>query len=144
MIRKYIMDDIPFIVDLENKTLNTTLGSEMLINDLDNELSTSYVYLENDKVIGYISIVFDGEIVEILNYCVAPEMQNKGIGKELLNYVLDTYYAKNASSVILEVRESNNRAIHVYEKLGFKKISIRRNYYSNGENALVLQKLYTR
>ncbi|MCR5231945.1 MAG: GNAT family N-acetyltransferase, partial [Acholeplasmatales bacterium] len=73
-------------------------------------------------------------------FCVNKDYQHKGIGSELLNELMNFLIEKGAKSFILEVRESNNNAIRLYEKFGFKEISIRKNYYSNLENAKVLLK----
>ena len=140
MIRLYNKKDIPFIVEMEEETLGTTLGYEMLLSNLSNPLSHFYVYEDNKEILGYISISFDGFQAEILNYCVKKTYQGKGIGTSLLAYAINMLHSKGAKSFILEVRESNIPAISLYLKFGFKKISVRKNYYSNGENALVLIK----
>lgn len=142
MIRKYRKEDIPYIVELEEKTLGTTLGQEMLISDLNNEMSHYYVYEQDNNIIGYISLVFDGYAVEVLNFCIDNAYQNRGYGRKFLCEILDIYYNLKASNIILEVRSSNLRAIHLYHKLGFKQISVRKEYYSNKEDAFVLQKLF--
>ena len=142
MIRRYQECDIDAIVDLELKTLNTTLGKDMLKNELDNPFSYIFVYTVENNVVGYISYSFDGDIAEMLNFCVDTNMQGQGIGKELLEYTFNIFKDLSANSSILEVRESNYKAISLYNKFGYKKISVRKAYYSNGENALVLQKLF--
>ena len=141
MLRRYNENDIESIVDLENKTINTSLGYDMLKNNLENEMNHYYVYELDDNIVGYISIVFDGYIAEILNFCVEPAYQNNKIGTKILEEIFVIYENKKCESLILEVRQSNERAIHLYTKLGFEKISVRKNYYTNGENALVLQKM---
>ena len=140
MIRLYNESDIPFIVSLEEETLGTSLGYEMLLNNLSNEFSHFYVYEEDSIILGYISISFDGEQGEILNFCVNKNCQHKGIGTKLLSYAINHLHSKGAKSFILEVRESNANAIKLYRKFGFNLISTRKNYYSNGENAFVLLK----
>lgn len=141
MLRRYNENDIESIIDLENKTINTSLGYDMLKNNLENEMNHYYVYELDDNIVGYISIVFDGYIAEILNFCVEPAYQNNKIGTKILEEIFVIYENKKCESLILEVRQSNERAIHLYTKLGFEKISVRKNYYTNGENALVLQKM---
>lgn len=140
MIRKYEKKDIEEIVSLENKVLGETLGFEMFEKSLYLSMAHYYVYEENKKIVGYISTSFDGEIIEILNLCVDNDYQSKGIGSKLFGYALIDLYKKGAKSAILEVRESNYGAIRFYYKFGFKKISIRKSYYKNGDNALVFQK----
>ena len=140
MIRLYNKKDIKSIVALELDTLGTTLGSEMLEDNLSNSMSHFYVYEDRNEIIGYISISFDGEQGEILNFAVNKGYQKKGIGTKILAYAMNILHSKGAKSFILEVRESNIGAISLYEKFGFKRISLRKNYYSNNENALVYLK----
>lgn len=139
MIRKLEKKDIDSIVSLENETIGSSLGSSMLNDILTNPLMGAYVYFE-DEVLGYISYSFDGEIVEILNFCVTNKKQNQGIGKKLLSYLFEQMISLGAKTSILEVREDNVRAIHVYESFGYKKISIRKNYYKDSCNAIVYEK----
>ncbi len=140
MIRLYNKKDIQSIVALEMDTLGTTLGSEMLEDNLSNSMSHFYVYEDKNEIIGYISISFDGEQGEILNFAVNKRYQHNGIGTKILAYAMNILHSKGAKSFILEVRESNIGAISLYEKFGFKRISLRKNYYSNNENALVYLK----
>ncbi|MBR6071231.1 MAG: ribosomal protein S18-alanine N-acetyltransferase [Acholeplasmatales bacterium] len=142
MIRRIDYCDIDELIKLENETIGTTLGKEMFDLAVRSEIAYYYVYVENNKILGYISTSFDGISIEVLNFCVYKEYQGKGIGTKLLCHVLDELYSKGANNSILEVRESNNRAIGLYSKVGYKKIHIRKNYYSDMEDAIVMQKLF--
>ncbi len=138
MIRPIEKKDIDRIISLENETIGSSLGD--MLNDLvTNPLMGAYVY-EDNEVLGYISYTFDGDILEILNFCVSKKNQNQGIGKQLLSKLLLDMQLSGAKSSILEVREDNIRAIHVYESFGYKKISVRKNYYKDSCNALVYEK----
>ncbi len=89
---------------------------------------------------GFMSIAADE--AQILNLCVHPKWQGCGYGRQMLEHLLDIANLKGVQSVFLEVRASNQAAIHLYDKIGFKQIGIRRAYYRNGdherEDALVL------
>ena len=139
MLRKYEITDVEVIVDIENKTLHNSLGVDFYTRDLENPLANHYVYEFDNKVIGFVSSYFDGEIIEILNYCIDPEYQSKGFGTKLME---EFFKCQNAVSAILEVRSSNVKAIGLYQKFDFKTIRIRKEYYSNGEDALFMQKVF--
>jgi len=140
MLREIKKEDINSIVKIEEDTLNTTLGYEMLNDIISNPIMKAYVYDDNG-ILGYISVSFDGITLEILNFCVDKAHQNKNIGKSLLNYAMDEASKNGCKRVFLEVREDNHRAIHIYEALGFKMIHTRKNYYSDSCNALVYEKI---
>lgn len=139
MIRKYNKEDIKRIVELEKENLLSSLEEAYYISDLTNPLAYHYVIEENNYVIGFVSTIYDGFSLEILNIVIDKSYQSKGYGINLLTYVLDEIMP---NSVALDVRESNLKAINLYRKLNFKEIRIRKNYYSNNENAIVMQKLY--
>ncbi len=138
MIRKIIKDDIDKIIEIENKTLNETLGYDMLNNIIDNNIMDAYVYVLND-ILGYISISFDGYTLEVLNFCVDTKYQNEGIGTKLLNYAIINAYKNNCKNVILDVKNNNFKAINLYESFGFKLIHRRLNYYKDNIDALVYE-----
>ncbi|CAK0771144.1 (ribosomal protein S18)-alanine N-acetyltransferase [Gammaproteobacteria bacterium] len=77
----------------------------------------------------------------ILNLCVAPEFQRKGLGRYLMTHFLHLGRRYHADTVFLEVRSSNQAAIHLYFSMGFNEIGQRRNYYPSKygrEDALML------
>lgn len=140
MIRQLQVNDIDNVILLEQESLGTTLGKSMLENMIGNDFVKAYVYEIDNKIIGYISVTFDGEILEIMNFCVSKEYRRKKIASSLLNHIFTTYRQIGMKSAILEVRRSNLAALCLYEKYGFLKILVRKQYYSNLEDALVLQK----
>lgn len=77
----------------------------------------------------------------ILNLCVKPELQGFGIGRQLLEFLLDISRQHRADTVFLEVRPSNEKAKRLYLQSGFNEVGMRRNYYpaKNGrEDAIIM------
>ncbi|MBP3503624.1 MAG: ribosomal protein S18-alanine N-acetyltransferase [Bacilli bacterium] len=137
-IDKLIKEDIAQVVLLEEQFLGETLGVEMLENELDNEFMCFLSAKESKKVLGYIgAYVINGEL-EILNFVVDENFQRTGIGTLLFNELLNRY--PNTKSVVLEVREQNEKGINFYKKNNFNVISKRKHYYKNGDDALVMMK----
>lgn len=137
-IDKLTKEDIPQVVLLEEQFLGETLGSEMLENELDNEFMCFLSAKESKKVLGYIgAYVINGEL-EILNFVVDENFQRTGIGTLLFNELLNRY--PDTKSVVLEVREQNEKGINFYKKNNFNVISKRKHYYKNGDDALVMMK----
>ncbi len=82
----------------------------------------------------------DEEEWEIENVVVAAEQRRQGVGTALIGEVLRQARGRQTPRVLLEVRESNQAARFLYEKLGFNEIGRRRGYYQDPpESALVLQ-----
>lgn len=79
----------------------------------------------------------------ILNCCVAPERQGRGLGRELMQRLMTSAKEYGIATLFLEVRPSNRRAIDLYERLGFEAIGLRRGYYPAAvgrEDALVMRR----
>lgn len=142
MIRSYKKEDISKIVALEKENLLSSLEEDFYNKDLQNPLARHYVYQEKEEVIGFVSSLFDGSTLEILNLVIDKAYQSKGCGTKLLTTLFESLLPIGLSKVFLEVRESNEKAIRFYKKLGFQPIHIRKQYYANQENAIVMQKCY--
>lgn len=136
MIRKAKLEDALWIAKLEQETFSDPLSEEFITNDLKNNPFANYFVAELDgKVIGYIgSWITDN--TEILNFCVDINYRNNGIGNELFDAVNNIHIGM----ISLEVRETNLGARRFYERQGFKSVAIRKNYYSNGDNAILMVK----
>lgn len=77
---------------------------------------------------------------EIENVAVAAEFRRKGIGSLLVRRVLTAARVEAATSVLLEVRESNQAAVRMYRRLGFSPLATRSGYYQNPvEDALIMR-----
>jgi ribosomal-protein-alanine N-acetyltransferase len=96
----------------------------------------------NDTIIGYgVMSVGAGE-AHILNLCISEVYRCRGVGKQLLTYLIDRGVATGMSEVFLEVRPSNTSAIRLYLAVGFEQVGMRRGYYQavgGREDAAVLK-----
>jgi ribosomal-protein-alanine N-acetyltransferase len=100
--------------------------------------------MERDRVVaGYgVMAVAVGES-HILNLCVHPVAQNLGLGRSLLDYLLDVARRHKADCAYLEVRPSNIPARRLYARAGFEEVGMRRNYYParlGREDAIIMAK----
>lgn len=101
-----------------------------------------WVLTLDQQVIGYsvMSVVIDES--HILNICIDPQWQGKGLGMKLIRRLLKIARQHGAETVYLEVRAGNIAAIGLYEKLGFVEIGQRRGYYpaqnQSREDALLM------
>lgn len=77
----------------------------------------------------------------ILNICVAPAQQRRGLARYLMAHLLNLARAADTERMLLEVRSSNHCALGLYASLGFSRIGLRKGYYpadTGREDALVL------
>jgi [ribosomal protein S18]-alanine N-acetyltransferase len=85
--------------------------------------------------VGVITIQTTGELADLHRLAVAPAYRRLGVGTALVRSALDS-----ARAVILEVRDTNDAAIMLYQKLGFEQLAARQNYYGPGQHALILKR----
>ncbi len=94
-----------------------------------------------DGVVGHgIMSVAAGEC-HLLNICVHPLYQRRGLGRALVEFLLRRAREKNARVALLEVRASNHIAYRLYTRLGFNEVGTRKGYYparAGREDAIIL------
>jgi len=83
----------------------------------------------NNVIIAYSVMSVGAGESHILNLCVGADFRCLGVGKKLLNYMLERAAAAGMSEAFLEVRPTNTNAIRLYQSLGFQQIGVRRGYY---------------
>ena len=99
-----------------------------------------WVLENNNQVIAYAVITLVAGESELLMIAVDPKQQGQGAGRVLMNALHDFLQEQQAEQWFLEVRESNHKAIALYESMGFCQAGCRRNYYptaSGHEDALL-------
>jgi len=105
-----------------------------------------WILEQGDKVSGYgIMSVLAGE-AHILNLCIKSDLQQNGLGKEMLDYLIDLAKVHNADVMFLEVRPSNSQALKIYKRSGFDEVGNRKDYYPakfGREDAVILAKQLT-
>lgn len=98
--------------------------------------------MAGDEILGYMVAMRGFEEVHLLNITVAPEHQGQGWGRLMLEALAIWSRGLGANTLWLEVRQSNARAMRVYEAHGFHRVGLRRGYYPNGhgqrEDAVVM------
>ena len=140
IIRKIEFDDIDQIMEIENECFSMPWSKESFIYEIDyNKVSEYYVAILGTEIVGYIGIWYILDEGNITNVAVRKSYRNQGIADTIINEVIKEAKAKKIEKIFLEVRESNNSAIKLYEKHSFIKIDRRKGYYKdNNEDAIIM------
>jgi ribosomal-protein-alanine N-acetyltransferase len=110
----------------------------MLYSDLTLNPYAHYLILEiNGKVKGYIGLWID-ENAEIVNFYVDKKYQGMGFGTMIMEFVIQLCLMSKVKNISLEVRNSNENAIKLYTKFELVNSHLRKAYYSDGEDAIVM------
>lgn len=138
VIREMQESDIKEIAELEKECFSEPWSENSLRDELSNETARFYVIRDRENLLGYIGANNICNEVYITNVAVNGKYRGKGYGKVLVNHLIKQSELENAFFITLEVRKSNENAIKLYEKCGFKLIGERKNFYSKPiEDALI-------
>ena len=129
------------VAELEKICFQDPWSEKSVATELEHDYSLWLVALEGETVVGYIGSQTSYGETDMMNVAVHPDHRRKGIGEKLIVALMNELKARECVSLALEVRASNAPAIALYEKLGFGRIGLRKNYYRNPkEDALILRK----
>ncbi len=112
---------------------------ENLKSEFNLSCSEQYVLEVEGKVVGFIIVWIIRDEALIMLFGVDKSYQGKGYGKLILQK-LEERLRERVKFISLDVRKSNIKAINLYKKLSYKIVKERKNYYSDGENALYMVK----
>lgn len=141
IIRKMESRDLPQVAAIE-KSLFSDPWSENAFRDTLDQKEADFIVAvsEQEEVIGYCGAYRALDEAEIVNVAIRKGDQNRGAGAKMVQSLIEEEEKNGVCIFILEVRESNLSAQRCYEKLGFKGIGIRKNFYDcPRENALIMQ-----
>jgi len=138
-IRKMDLSDIPYVYQEEVKIFGKSLGEKTLYNEIMyNDMSRYFIALVDGKRAGYVGSWLTLPNAEILNLFVSEKYRGFSLGKELMQKVIDVCNEHQIEQLTLEVRRSNTYAMNLYEQLRFKEVAIRKKYYDNGDDAVLM------
>lgn len=143
MIIKMEKEHIKAVAEIERLCFSHPWSEENLRESFDSSCNCFYISLEENKIQGYIGLTIVADEGYILNIAVHPDFRRRGIGKALIQRIIDLGVDTDLAFVTLEVRASNCPAISLYHQFGFEKVGERRDYYSNPkENAVLMTKYF--
>lgn len=142
-IRRMLPDDVEQVAKIEHETFSVPWSYNALLEACTEENNIYLVCVENEKVLGYCgmwTVLGEGNIT---NVAVELTARNKGVATALMQEMEQLgITTKDINVFFLEVRKSNDAAIHVYEKCGFRRIGLRKNFYEKPrEHAIVMSKI---
>lgn len=143
-LRPMQLSDIAAIMDIERRVYPFP-WSEGIFRDCMHVGYCCWVHMQDELIAGYAVMSIGATEAHILNLCVVPEQQGRGIGSHMLMHLLALAEKYQATAVFLEVRPSNKKALKLYHALGFQEVGIRKDYYPDHkgrENALILERKF--
>ena len=135
------LEHLENIKDVLNSEFDDFWNYNILKEELNSQNSCYIVALLNNEIVGFAGIKFIVNEADIMNIVTKKIFRNQGIGKLLLENLIQLAKSLNLTSITLEVNEENAPAIHLYKKFGFEILGIRKNYYQNKDGIIMTKKL---
>lgn len=139
VLREMVVDDLAQVLSVEQRGYSHP-WTEGILRDCLRVGYSCWVCELGDTIVGHAVMSMALGEAHLLNICIDPDNQGRGMGRRLLLRMLRVARDRQADTVFLEVRASNRAAIALYEDIGFAEIGQRRGYYparSGREDALV-------
>tara|TARA_B100001113_G_scaffold29189_1_gene20998 strand:- start:3689 stop:4150 length:462 start_codon:yes stop_codon:yes gene_type:complete len=126
------IDHLSDVFNLEVKSYDYPWTKEILRDCILYQYDAFTIYF-NNILAGYIISKISRPETHILNLTISSDFRKNGLGKSLIQLIINDSVIRGAEDIILEVRVNNSNAISLYESLGFKKVGTRKNYYESKE-----------
>ena len=140
LIRKMTLEDVPAVVDLDQKSFSLPWPERSFRFELtDNPASRCWVAELEGKIVGMVVVWLIVNEAHVATLATHPDFRRQGIATRLLSYALRQLIEEGARSSFLEVRASNLAAQAMYRKFGYEETGRRQRYYrDNGEDAILM------
>lgn len=141
-IVKMTQEHIPDILNVEAECFSDPWSEAMFIEEISGKFSHYYVAMVGKIAVGYMGMWSLSGEGHITNVAVAKAHRKKGYAKALIEHFIDIAKKEKLEFMTLEVRKSNDAAIALYKSFGFTQVGVRKKYYDNREDALLLTKFF--
>jgi len=126
--RRMTLGDVERVMKVEHEVYEFP-WTEKIFSDCIRVGYYCWLALQRQNIVGHAVISVSADESHMLNLSIAREYQRKGFGKEFIEFLIQQAQAKQAQTMLLEVRPSNTAAINCYNSAGFNEIGLRKDYY---------------
>ena len=140
-IRDMLPADIPAVHELEVRLFPVDAWPLQMFWDelMQPETRRYFVAEAPDGIVGYAGLMCVEPIADVQTIAVVPQYEGRGIGTALLTDLIAEGRRRGAADILLEVRADNPRAQQLYIRFGFEQIHVRKKYYRDGVDALIMR-----
>ena len=136
-IRRLLYSDLPSVLSIERRSFPTPWSLAMFVLELSKPSGICLASIREGSFSGYLICSRYSDVWHLMNIAVVPETRREGIATRMMERLFEE--AGPGARFTLEVRTSNQAAIRMYERFGFRPAGHRRRYYhDNGEDALIM------
>lgn len=139
-ITEMTLNDLEQMKDILYSDFDNFWSYNVLKQELQNNNTTYIVAKENEQLVGFAGIMTCIDEATLNNIVVKKSCRGRGIGGELLEAIIEICADLHLKTLTLEVNTSNTPAINLYKKFDFKDLGIRKKYYNNSQDAIIMTK----
>jgi len=136
-------DDLPAVLEIERRAFPQPWSRAFFEKELSTPFAQLTVAVDHSSnravLVGYSCRWRVTDEVHLLNVAVHQSRRGSGVGRTLVEAVIDEGRATRARTMFLEVRAGNVAARRLYRRLGFRDLGVRRGYYGPGQDAIVME-----
>ena len=142
-IRWMIRRDMPEVLQIERTSFEYPWSEEDFIRCLRQRNCIGMVAEYDERVVGFMIYELHKDQLHVLNFSVRPDVRRRGIGMQMVNKLVGKLSQQRRNRIVLEIRETNLAAQMFFKNLGFRAVSVLRDYYDDTvEDAYVMQYRY--
>src|ERR687894_3330569 len=136
-VRRLAYADLPQVVAIERRAYPTPWSLAMFVLELSKPAGVCLAAFVEQELTGYLVCSRYDTVWHIMNVAVEPDRRRRGIAAALIAHLIE--HVGPDAQITLEVRRSNQGALALYERFGFRSAGVRRRYYAdNGEDAVIM------
>ena len=133
--------DLSAVADIARSCFDDYSADDYLKMSIDSNYE--FVVAEKNGIImGYLIYLKIDDKLEIIKIATGEDFKRQGVATSLISYMKDQGLKNHHTGIILEVNEFNVAARHLYEKIGFKQIYIRKKYYHGTDDAIIMELIF--
>lgn len=142
ILREMLVEDLDQVMKIERELFFPPWTREGFFTYLTHKDAMFLVVEEKGEILAYCGLLMVLDEGDITNVAVRPDRQREGIGHFLMDSLIRLAEEQGVTTIHLEVRVGNDTAIRLYERMGFTRDGIRKQYYTDPvEDALLMTRL---
>ena len=134
--------DLEQVTRIEKNIFSDPWSRQSFLDSLNQSMCVYLVVEKQEEIVAYCGLYVVQDEGQITNVAVKENYRNAHVATVMLEELIQRAEDKGACNFTLEVRASNNAAIHLYEKLGFKNVGTRKKFYEKPVEDAVIMWLY--
>jgi len=137
-VRWMIRRDMPEVLEIESMNFDGPWSEEEFVTELRNRNCIGRVAEHDERIVGFMVYRLHKARVHLINFAVKVSFHGKGVGRSMIEELIERS-RNNRHAIVVHVRETNVDAQLFFKRMGFRAISIIRNYYDDIDDAYVME-----